>query len=130
MIPENLKYTQSHEWAAADSDGKIVTIGISDFAIEHLGDIVYLELPEVGEKVSKGSSFGIVESVKAASDLNSPVSGEVVEVNTALPDDLETLKSDAYKQGWMIKVATNDTDDYQALMDSSAYNEYLKTQED
>ncbi len=130
MIPDNLKYSQSHEWTALDIDGKTVTIGITDFAIEHLGDIVYLELPEPGDNISAGTSFGIIESVKAASDLNSPVTGEILAVNEALPDELDSLKDDAYDNGWMIKIAISDPSELDRLMDSAAYAEYLKTQDE
>jgi glycine cleavage system H protein len=106
MKPEELKFAPSHEWVhVAQSGGdKIATIGISSVAVEALTDLVYMDLPAVGEQVSAGSSFGEVESVKATSDLYSPVDGEIVEVNSSLPDNLDRLSTDPYGDGWIIKV--------------------------
>lgn len=126
MIPKELKYLESHEWAKLDADTNIVTVGLSDFAVEQLGDIVFLELPETGEKVEKGSEFCTIESVKAASDLYAPVSGEVVEVNEALADNLDLFKTDNYDQAWVAKIKIEDTSDYESLMDAAAYEETLE----
>jgi len=117
MNPKDLKYTDTHEWARAE-DG-VVTIGITAHATEQLSDLVFLNLPEVGDEVSTGDSFGEVESVKAVSDLKSPVDGEVVEVNEALEDDLSLIGGDPYGDGWMIRVRTDDTLD--ALMSAEEY---------
>lgn len=117
MNPKHLKYTETHEWAHAE-DG-IVTIGITAHAIEQLSDLVFLNLPDVGESVTAGESFGEVESVKAVSDLKSPCTGEVVEVNVALEDDLSLVGSDPYGDGWMIRVRSDDALD--ALMSASEY---------
>jgi len=121
--PEELKFAQSHEWAHfADADGKqVATIGISAHAVEALSDVVYMELPEVGAEVTVGASFGEVESVKATSDLFSPVTGKVIEVNTALPDNLEVLNTDPYGEGWIIKVEVTDDASIEALLDHTAY---------
>lgn len=123
MKPEELLFAESHEWIhVADIDGeKIGTIGISAHAVEALSDVVYMELPEVGATVEREQSFGEVESVKATSDLFSPVDGEVVEINTTLPDNLELLNSDPYGGGWIIKVKLTDDQGLAKLLDHSAY---------
>ena len=123
MKPEELLFAESHEWIhVADVDGeKIGTIGISAHAVEALSDVVYMELPEVGATVAREESFGEVESVKATSDLFSPVDGEVVEVNTSLPDNLEVLNTDPYGAGWVIKVKLTDDQGLAKLLDHSAY---------
>ena len=123
MKPEELKFAPSHEWAhVAEADGKkIATIGISAHAVEALSDVVYMELPESGADVTAGASFGEVESVKATSDLFSPVTGKVIEVNTALPDNLEVLGTDPYGEGWIIKVEVTDAASSDALLDFTAY---------
>jgi len=121
--PEELKFAHSHEWAhIAQTDGKqIATVGISAHAIEALSDVVYMELPEVGAEVTAGASFGEVESVKATSDLFSPVTGKVIEVNTSLPDNLEVLSTDPYGQGWIIKVEITSDTSVESLLDFVAY---------
>ena len=123
MKPEELKFAPSHEWAhVAETDGKkIATIGISAHAVEALSDVVYMELPESGTDVTAGASFGEVESVKATSDLFSPVTGKVIEVNTALPDNLEVLGTDPYGEGWIVKVEVTDDASIEALLDFAAY---------
>lgn len=112
------KYADSHEWVKVDGD--IATIGISDYAQHALGNIVYVDMPEVGDEVNQGDDFGAVESVKAASDLISPVSGEVVEVNEELVDKPELINNDAY-ENWIIKVKLSDPSELDKLMDADAY---------
>lgn len=123
MKPEELLFAESHEWAhVADQDGdKIATVGISAVAVEALTDLVYMELPSVGDAVSAGESFGEVESVKATSDLYCPVDGEIVEVNSSLPDNLETLNTDPYGDGWIIKVKLTNEDALGKLLSHEAY---------
>lgn len=123
MKPEELLYAETHEWAhVADTDGaKIATIGISAHAVEALTDLVYMDLPAVGSTVSSAESFGEVESVKATSDLYSPVDGDIVEVNTGLPDKLEILNDDPYGEGWIIKVKLSSEDALAKLLDHAAY---------
>ncbi len=123
MNPAELLYAESHEWVhVAEEDGqKVATIGISDFAIEQLNDLVYMDLPEVGKQVEAGSEFGEVESVKAVSPLYSPVDGEVIAVNDALTDNLETLNEDPYGEGWVIKVKVTDEGHLAKLMDQATY---------
>ena len=117
--PDGLKYAASHEWVR--DEGGVATVGISDFAVAELTDLVYMELPEVGAAVTKGASFGQVESVKAVSDLYAPVSGEVVEVNDELPDDLGRLSDDAFSAGWIAKIKMSDPAELGQLMDGEAY---------
>jgi len=117
--PEDLKYLDSHEYVRLE--GEIATIGISAFAVDQLGDIVFLELPEIGELIEKTTSFGTVESVKAVEDLNAPVTGTVVERNTAMLDAPEQLAEDPYGEGWLLKVRVNDLDE---LNDALSANEY------
>ena len=119
-VPNTLKYTASHEWILDNGDGT-VTVGITDHAQELLGDVVFVELPEVGRDVAKGEDFSLVESVKAASDIYAPLSGEVIAVNEALVDAPETLNEDAYQAGWIAKLKLSDATELEALLDASAY---------
>ena len=119
--PKDLLYTKSHEWVRNEGDGT-VTIGITDHAQEQLGDLVFVDLPEVGSKLSVGDDCAVVESVKAASDVYSPVSGEVVEVNEALDGSPETINEDAFGDGWMFKLRLDSADELEALLDADAYD--------
>ena len=119
MKPEELLYAKTHEWVHVQ--GKVATVGISAFAVEALTDLVYMQLPAVGAKVKAGQSFGEIESVKAVSDLYSPVDGEVTEVNSALANKLETLNTDPYGAGWMLKVKLSDEAALKNLMNHAAY---------
>ncbi len=118
--PEELRYAETHEWARAE-DGGTIAVGISDHAQQALGDVVYVELPEPGTTVNAGDQVAIVESVKAASDIYSPVTGEVVEVNTALEDAPETVNSGPYADGWLFRVKSSDAD-LSHLLDAAAYD--------
>lgn len=122
-IPADLKYTEDHEWVRPGDDG--AAIGITDHAQAALGDITFVELPAVGDTVTKGDTFGVVESVKAASDLYAPVSGEVTAVNEALVDAPEQVNTDPYGEAWMIKVKPSDPAELDALLDASAYEAIL-----
>lgn len=125
-IPGDLKFLKTHEWARIEDNGK-VTIGISDHAQAQLGDLVYVELPEVGDHVDAGNASAVVESVKAASDVYSPVSGEVVAVNSALSDKPETINEDAYGEGWIFVVKPDDAaSDLEELLDPDAYAELIE----
>ncbi len=119
--PDDLRYSREHEWVRLD--GSRATIGITSFAADELGDIVFVELPEVGSALTQFAAFGVVESVKAVSDLYSPISGDVVETNDALRETPELLNSDAYGEGWIARVELSDTDQLEALMDAAAYAE-------
>lgn len=123
-FPEELKYTEEHEWIAIEED--IATIGISDFAQSQLGDVVFVELPEIGDELEAGKPFGVVESVKAVSDVYSPLSGEVVEINEELPDAPETLNTSPYEDGWLIKIRLNNPQELDDLLDADAYQELIK----
>ena len=123
-VPEELQYTRSHEWVRTEDD--TATIGITDYAQEELGDIVYVELPEEGATFDTGDSFGTVESVKAVSDLYSPVGGEVVGVNEALNDSPEKINEDPYGDGWLIKLRVSDEGD---LLSASDYEQLLEEEE-
>lgn len=123
-FPEELNYTEEHEWIAVEED--IATIGISDFAQNQLGDIVFVELPETGDELEVGKPFGVVESVKAVSDIYSPLSGEVVEINAELPDAPETLNTSPYEDGWLIKIRLNNPQELDDLMDVDSYQKLIK----
>ena len=125
-IPEDLRYTREHEWAR-NKAGRIV-VGITDFAQDQLGDVVYVELPDVGDPVKKGESFGVVESTKAVSELFAPISGKVVEVNDPLSDAPETINEDPYEEGW-IAIEPSDPKDLEALMDAKTYRAFVEEQE-
>ena len=127
--PKGLKYSREHEWVLVEADDSGI-IGISDFAQNELGDVVYVEVPEVGEKISKDDPFGAVESVKAVSDLYAPVSGTVTEVNDALPDTPELINEDPYGEGWIIKVTMSDLDELDDLMTPEEYTEYCEGQQE
>ncbi|MAC03240.1 MAG: glycine cleavage system protein H [Gammaproteobacteria bacterium] len=119
-IPSNLKFLESHEWARLEDDGT-VTVGISDHAQELLGDIVFVELPEIGKDISKSGDIAIVESVKAASDVYSPVTGQITEVNEALIDNPEIINSSPYEDGWFFKIQPQDITEMNELLDATAY---------
>ena len=124
-ILENLKYSEADEWVLVDGD--VATIGITDYAQDALNDIVYLEIPDAGESVTAGEEFGVVESVKAASDLISPVSGEVTASNADLVAEPEIINSDPYEKGWMIKVKMSNPAELDNLMDAAGYAAYNET---
>ena len=124
-IPGDLKFLKSHEWARLDGNGQ-VTVGISDHAQGLLGDLVYVELPNVGDSIEAGTACAVVESVKAASDVYAPVSGKVVEVNSALADKPETINEDAYGDGWLFVLAINDTEQLNELLAPDDYAELLE----
>jgi glycine cleavage system H protein len=126
-IPEDLRYTREHEWARMKGDR--IVVGITDFAQDQLGDVVYVELPDVGDPVKKGEAFGVVESTKAVSELFAPVSGKVVEVNDPLSDAPETINEDAYEEGWMIAIQPSDPKELESLMDAKAYRSFVEEQE-
>ncbi|MDA3949847.1 MAG: glycine cleavage system protein GcvH [Spirochaeta sp.] len=121
---ETVRYQESHEWARADGD--VMTVGISDYAQDELGDVVFVELPEVGTTMKQGDAFGVVESVKAASDLYMPAGGEVVEANEVLKDTPEKVNEDPFGDGWIIKVKMTDPSQLDSLMDSAAYKTFTE----
>ena len=123
-LPEDLKYTREHEWVSID--GTLATIGITDHAQEQLGDVVFVELPAVGDRVEKADAFGVVESTKAVSDVYAPISGEVAEVNDDLPDNPELINEDTYGDGWMVKVTIGDKADLDDLMTADEYRKFIE----
>ena len=125
MDPQTLKYAKSDEWVHIDGD--VATIGITDFAVKALTDLVYIDLPAAGKKLTAGQPFGVVESVKAASDMYSPVTGEVIESNTKLVDDLGILSEDPFGKGWLLKVKVTDPTLSAGLMDRTGYEKHWAT---
>jgi glycine cleavage system H protein len=123
-FPEDVRYTDDHEWAKQEGD--IIKVGISDYAQDQLGDIVFAELPEVGETFDKGAEFGTLESVKAVSELYLPVSGEIISVNEAIADAPELVNTDPYGDGWMVTIKPSNAGELDALMDKEAYIAMLK----
>ena len=121
----SIKYSEDHEWVDAKEDD-LVVIGITDFAQEQLGDLVYVELPEVGDECTKGENISVIESVKAASDLVAPVSGSIIEVNSRLEDEPEIVTEDSMGEGWFIKVKLSDPAELHDLMDEAAYNAFIE----
>ena len=124
-FPNDLKYTKDHEWARVE--GKTITIGITDHAQSALGDVVFVDLPKVGRVLKKGETFGVVESIKAVSDLYAPVSGKVLEVNPALTDDPSAINKDPHKSAWLVKIELTDPASTGDLMDSAAYSMFVET---
>jgi glycine cleavage system H protein len=122
-IPEDNYYTKEHEWTQVDEN--IVTVGITEFAQEQLGEIVYVELPEEGQKVTQGQAFGVVESVKAVSDLYSPVSGTVIEVNTSLVDEPSSLNDDPINEGWLVRIEMDTEKELASLMKAPDYRKLI-----
>lgn len=128
-IPSELKYTASHEWVQLEDDGTAV-VGISDYAQESLGDLVFVELPEIGDSLNAGDTVAVVESVKAASDIYAPVSGEVVAVNEQLVETPELINDQCYTEGWLIRLKMADDADLDDLMDADGYEQILAEEED
>ncbi|PPI83643.1 glycine cleavage system protein H [Marinobacter maroccanus] len=127
-IPADLKYIETHQWVRVSDDGT-ATVGITDFAQELLGDVVYIGVPDVGATVNGGEEAGVAESVKSASDVFSPVTGEVIEVNESLEDEPEKVNEDPYGDGWLYKVRLEDAGELDGLMDSAAYAEHVAAEE-
>ena len=125
-LPSGLLYTEEHEYLARTDQDDIYDVGITDYAQGELGDIVFVELPEVGDRFDKGDAFGTVEAVKAVSDLYMPVTGEIVEVNDALNDDPSQVNSDPYGEGWMIRIKVSDTSQLDRLLDADGYAAHIE----
>ena len=121
-IPENYKFLSSHEWARQEEDG-IVTVGISDYAQDQLGDIVFVELPELDSEVNQGDEAAVVESVKAASEVYSPMSGKIVDLNSSLEDSPEIVNSSAFEEGWFFKIEITDSSEFENLLSPEEYSE-------
>ena len=127
-LPESLRYSREDEWARVE--GERVVVGVTDYAQQQLGDVVFVELPELGAQVSQGDPFGVVESVKTVSDLYAPVSGEIVGVNGDLAETPEAVNEDCYGDGWMIAIAPAAADEFEALLSSQDYLQHVKDRED
>ncbi|TVR03217.1 MAG: glycine cleavage system protein GcvH [Deltaproteobacteria bacterium] len=125
-VPDNLRYTKDHEWARREEDG-LLTIGITDFAQDALGDITYAELPETGRTLDTGEGFGVVESVKTFSDLYAPVAGEVAETNAAVEEDASLINRDAYGEGWLIRLRPQTEDAWETLLDAAGYRAVMES---
>ena len=123
-VPSNLRYTKDHEWVKVESDGT-VTVGITDYAQAALGDVTFIDLPKVGKQLEAADVFGTVESVKAASDLYSPVSGEVIAINSSLNDTPDLVNREPYEKAWMIKIKLKSANELDKLLDSSSYQSLL-----
>ena len=128
-LPEDLKYTKQHEWARIDDDGT-ATVGITDYAQEKLGDVVFVELPEEGDEIVQDESFGTVESVKAVSDLFAPLSGTVTDVNDALTDSPESLNEDPHGEAWLIRITLTDASEVDSLLTADEYKAFIATEEE
>jgi glycine cleavage system H protein len=124
-IPDSLRYSKEDEWVRRE--GKRVTVGISDYAQQQLGDVVFVELPEPGKVLDRGEPFGVIESVKAVADLFAPVGGEIVEVNAGVVDAPESVNEDCYGEGWMVVIEVADVAEIDALFDAAAYGDYVKS---
>ena len=122
--PNDIKYTKEHEWVSLD--GETATIGITDYAQSQLGDIVFVEFPDINSEIIQNETFGVIEAVKTVADLFAPVSGEIIEVNSSLEDSPNFINSDPYGSGWIIKVKINDSNEYDGLMSSEDYKEHIQ----
>jgi len=122
-VPENLKYTNDHEWALVEED--VATVGITEYAAGELGDVVYVELPEVGATVAKGDSIGTIEAVKTVADIYSPLSGEIIEVNDALNDNSELINKDPFGEGWIVKIKLSDSSELSELLSHEDYKKLV-----
>ncbi len=127
-FPENLRYSREDEWARLEGDR--IVVGVTDYAQQQLGDIVFVELPEVGTEFEAGDPFGVIESVKTVSDLFAPIAGEVVAVNTDLAEAPEAVNDDCYGDGWMVAIAPRGSEEYEALLSSQDYAQHVKDRED
>ena len=122
--PNDIKYTKEHEWVSLD--GETATIGITDYAQSQLGDIVFVEFPDINSEINQNETFGVIEAVKTVADLFAPVSGEIIEVNSLLEDSPNFINSDPYGSGWIIKVKIKDSNEYNGLMSSDVYEEHIQ----
>ncbi len=130
--PEDLKYTSTHEWVRIDGDGdggNIVTVGITDYAVEQLSDLAFVDLPESGASVTRGASFGEIESTKTVAELMAPVSGEIVEVNTEIVENLELLSLTPFEAGWLVKIRAADPEEFSSLLGEEQYDAQIKSEE-
>jgi glycine cleavage system H protein len=130
MRPDDYKYTETHEWIKYSDKKKEAIVGITDYAVKQLSDLVHIDLPKVGESIEQGAPFGEIESVKTVADLVSPLSGKIVEVNKDIAGDLDTLKDEPFEDGWLIKIKPSDTRELEPLMSRKEYEEFLESSEE
>ncbi|HXG61803.1 MAG TPA: glycine cleavage system protein GcvH [Planctomycetota bacterium] len=130
MRPDDYKYSETHEWIKYNEKKKEATIGITDYAVKQLSDLVHLELPKVGDTLEQGAPFGEIESVKTVADLVSPLSGKVIEVNKEVAADLDILKEEPFEDGWLIKIKPSDPSELESLMTKKEYEEFLESAEE
>ena len=127
MVDADARYLESHEWAKKQ-EGNVFSVGLSAYAAEQLGDIVYVKLPDVGRELSKEDLFGVIESIKSTVDISTPLSGKIVEVNGDIPDNPDMLSKDAYGAGWLIRIEAANSAEWDTLMDATAYRQFLETE--
>ena len=130
MRPDDYKFTETHEWVKYSDKKKEAVVGITDYAVKQLSDLVHIELPKAGEKVEQGAPFGEIESVKTVADLLSPLTGTITEVNKDLASDLDTLKEEPFEDGWIVKIKPSDTSELEPLMSKKEYEEFLESNEE
>jgi glycine cleavage system H protein len=130
MRPEDYKYSESHEWIKYNDKKKEATIGITDYAVKQLADLVHIDLPKVGDSVEQGAPFGEIESVKTVADLITPLTGKIIEVNKEVAGDLDTLKEEPFEDGWLVKIKPSDPAELESLMTKKEYEEFLESSED
>ena len=130
MRPDDYKFTESHEWVKYSDKKKEAMVGITDYAVKQLSDLVHIELPKVGDKVEQGAPFGEIESVKTVADLLAPLTGTIAEVNKDLASNLDTLKEEPFEDGWIIKIKPSDTSELEPLMSKKEYEEFLESSEE
>ena len=130
MRPDDYKFTESHEWVKYSDKKKEAVVGITDYAVKQLSDLVHIELPKAGDKVEQGAPFGEIESVKTVADLLAPLTGVITEVNKDLASDLDTLKDEPFEDGWLVKIKPSDTSELEPLMSKKEYEEFLESSEE
>ena len=130
MRPDDYKYSESHEWIKYNGKTKEATVGITDYAVKQLADLVHIDLPKAGDNVEQGSPFGEIESVKTVADLISPLSGKILEVNKEIGGDLDTLKEEPFEDGWLIRIKPTDPSELESLMTKKEYEEFLESSEE
>jgi glycine cleavage system H protein len=130
MRPDDYKFSESHEWIKYNSKTKEATVGITDYAVKQLADLVHIDLPKVGDSVEQGAPFGEIESVKTVADLISPLTGKIIEVNKEVGGDLDTLKEEPFEDGWLVKIKPTDTAELESLMTKKEYEEFLESSEE
>lgn len=130
MRPDDYKYTESHEWIKYNPKTKEATVGITDYAVKQLADLVHLDLPKVGDNAEQGTAFGEIESVKTVADLIAPLSGKIIEVNKEVGGDLDTLKEEPFEDGWLIKIKPSDPSELESLLTKKEYEEFLESSEE